>query len=608
VHAVVQTMTSSAGAWARALSNIAPLQRQGNMTLPLLIDDLADRFETKPALRSPAACLSYRDLAQRKNQYARWGIERRASQAAPICLLMHNCPEYLAIWLGIAQIGGVVALINTNLRGDALLHAIRVVSPTHLIADVEFSQALCTVLADLPNCHVWWHRGEGCDDGGARRWLNRSQYADGTLAAWEQPEVTASQTALYIYTSGTTGMPKAAKLSHYRAMEWAYWFAGMMNTAPNDCLYNCLPMYHSTGGVAVIGAVLVNGGTVVLRRRFSARLFWDDVLENDCSLFLYIGELCNHLVGTAPVASEKRHRLRLCCGNGLRADIWEAFVNRFGIPHVLEFYASTEGNVALYNCDGRPGAIGRVPSFLAHRFPVRLIACDPNTGEARRGPDGRCICCAPGEVGEAIGKIIAADDAGPRQFEGYTDPDATARKVLRGAFSDGDAWFRTGDLMRQDKAGFFYFVDRMGETYRWKGENVSTVEVADALRRCPGVTGAVVYGVAVPGAEGRVGMAAITTGPSFNLGQLHNTLVAHLPPYARPMFLRLVTDLETTGTFKPMKAKLAYEGYASADITDALYINDTATGTFKRLDAERALQPGGNLRMASNAGHGASGA
>ena len=250
---------------------------------------------------------------------------------------------------------------------------------------------------------------------------------------------------------------------------------------PSDRMYCCLPMYHSIGGVVAIGAALVAGASVFIRERFSASRFWDDVADRDCTLFQYIGELCRYLVAAPPHPREQAHRLRLACGNGLRRDVWEAFQSRFGIPQILEFYAATEGSFSLYNAEGKPGAIGRIPSYLAHRFPVALVKFDVDTGAPARGPDGFCVRCAPDEPGEAIGKIAA----GVGRFEGYTDAEASAKKVLRNVFAEGDAWYRTGDLMRRDRAGFFYFVDRVGDTFRWKGENVSTGEVEEVIAACP---------------------------------------------------------------------------------------------------------------------------
>ena len=237
-------------------------------------------------------------------------------------------------------------------------------------------------------------------------------------------------------------------------MQWSHWFAGMLDTRKSDRMYTCLPMYHSVGGVVAVGATLVNGGSVLLRRGFSARHFWSDIAKWDCTLFQYIGELCRFLLQAAPSAPQPDHRIRLCCGNGLRADVWGPFKERFHIPQILEFYAATEANFSLYNCEGKPGAIGRIPSFLQHRFPVALVRFDIEAGAPVRNDAGFCERCATDEAGEAISKISAdAMDAGGR-FEGYTDKAASDLKVLRNVFVNGDAWFRSGDLMRRDNAGF----------------------------------------------------------------------------------------------------------------------------------------------------------
>ena len=224
--------------------------------------------------------------------------------------------------------------------------------------------------------------------------LDRSEYRPPTIA----------DRALYIYTSGTTGLPKAVNVSHFRLMQWSHWFAGMMDTRPDDRIYNCLPMYHSVGGVVAIGAALVNGGSVVLRERFSASGFWDDVVESKCTIFQYIGELCRYLVNTPARTPEAQHQLRLACGNGMRAEVWEEFQRRFQIPQILEFYAATEGNFSLYNCEGRVGAIGKIPSFLKHRLSMALVKFDFETGEPIRNEEGFCIRCSANEAGEAIGQ------------------------------------------------------------------------------------------------------------------------------------------------------------------------------------------------------------
>jgi fatty-acyl-CoA synthase len=366
-------------------------------------------------------------------------------------------------------------------------------------------------------------------------------------------------------------------------MQWSQWFAGLMDVQPGDRMYDCLPMYHSVGGVVATGATLVGGGAVVLRERFSASAFWKDVLEERCTLFQYIGELCRYLLSAPPQREECAHALRLACGNGLSADVWPEFQRRFRVPQILEYYAATEGNFSLYNCEGRVGAIGRIPPFLAHRVPVALVKFDVEAGAPARDPSGRCVRCTPGEVGEALGEITAG--SGVARFEGYTDADASASKILRHVFAPDDAWYRTGDLMRQDEQGFFYFVDRVGDTFRWKGENVSTTEVAGVIGGLPGVSDVAVYGVSVPGTEGRAGMAALVAGEGFALETLRRELAARLPRYARPVFLRIVPAIELTGTFKLRKQQLVREGYDPAAVSDALYFDDAARGAYVPLDA-----------------------
>jgi fatty-acyl-CoA synthase len=393
----------------------------------------------------------------------------------------------------------------------------------------------------------------------------------------------AQDKALLIYTSGTTGLPKAAKVTHARLVEWSYWFAGMMDAQASDRLYNCLPMYHSIGGVVAVGSMLVAGGSVLIRERFSVSRFWADVIDGECTIFQYIGELCRYLANSQPDPRETQHRLRLCCGNGMRGDVWEIFQARFRIPQILEFYAATEGNVSLYNCEGKPGAIGRVPAFLNHRFPIALIRCDPDSGEPLRDENGFCVRCAADEPGEAIGKILRT---GESQFDGYTDAKASAAKVLQHVFADDDRWFRTGDLMHKDSSGYYYFVDRLGDTYRWKGENVSTAEVAGVVRRCPGVIEATVYGVAVAGHEGRAGMAAITTDEDFSLVTLQQHLAANLPEYARPLFVRICESIEITSTFKMKNDRLSREGYLAVTAPDTVWFYDAKGGVYVKCDEQ----------------------
>ena len=570
-------------AWIRALQRTASIERLG-VTLPVSIGLLAREFDAAPALVSTEATLSYRELAIRCNQYARWGIAEGLRPGDTVGLVMPNCAEYMAIWLGLTRIGAVVALINDNLAGDALVHSINIVAPRAVIVGGDLASRLMEVRARLGMGLSCWVLGRSAQDlaplAPALARLPGDELRDSECAP---PPIDA--TALYIYTSGTTGLPKAVRVSHHRVMQWSQWFAGLMDTRPTDRMFNCLPLYHSVGGVVATGATLVSGGAVVIRARFSASDFWRDVRDERCTLFQYIGELCRYLVNSPHQEIETGHQLRIACGNGLRPEVWEPFQKRFKIPRILEYYASTEGNFSLYNCEGRPGAIGRIPSFLAHRLPVALLRFDVETGEPGRNADGFCERCRPNEVGEAVGFIPGPGTELAGRFEGYTDPEASARKVLRNVFKAGDSWYRTGDLMRRDERGFYYFVDRVGDTYRWKGENVSTAEVLTALTACRGVLDGVVYGVAVPGADGSAGTAALVVDGEFDLTAFRADVAKRLPAYARPVFLRLLESIESTGTFKPRKQDLVSAGFDPARIEDKLYFDDPRARAYVPVDA-----------------------
>jgi fatty-acyl-CoA synthase len=569
-------------AWLRALAKTATIGERGT-TLPALIERLGLQFGAAPALVSAEASMSYGQLAARCNQYSRWGIGRGLQSGDAVALLMSNCAEYLAIWLGLTRIGVVVALVNSQLAGDVLTHSIKIAEPKYLIVGADLASRVAAIRPRLPAALKCLVAGSSSDFAPLESELGSLSGESLTAAEREAPPIDA--TALYIYTSGTTGLPKAAKVSHYRLMQWSHWFAGMMDTTPTDRMFNCLPLYHSVGGVVATFATLVNGGAVVIRPRFSASDFWRDVRAERCTLFQYIGELCRYLVNSPHQSGETEHFLRMACGNGLRPEVWVPFQSRFKIPRILEYYASTEGNFSLYNCEGQPGAIGRIPAFLANRLPVALLRFDIEKSEPRRNAEGFCERCAANEIGEAVGMMPATGGVRAGRFEGYADQDASNRKVLRNVFEAGDSWYRTGDLMRRDERGFYYFVDRVGETYRWKGENVSTAEVLTALTASRGVVEGVVYGVGVPGADGRAGTAALVVNAEFDLAAFRAEVAARLPPYARPVFLRILSTLEATGTFKPRKQELMQTGFDPSRVTDPLFFDDARAQRYVPVDA-----------------------
>lgn len=570
-------------AWIRALERTAAIDRDG-LTLPVLITRLAQQFDAAPALVSAEATLTYGELAARCHQYARWGVSLGLRAGDTVCLMMANCAEYMAVWLGLSRIGASIALINSQLAGEPLVHSINIVMPKAVIVGGDLAPRLTAVRGRLGASVSCWVYGQGAQD---LRPLaaELARFPGGELSDAECAPPAIDGIALYIYTSGTTGLPKAAKVSHYRVMQWSHWFAGLLDTGPSDRMFNCLPLYHSVGGVVAMGATLVGGGAVIIRPRFSASDFWRDVRDERCTLFQYIGELCRYLVNAPHQDIETAHALRIACGNGLRPEVWEIFQSRFNIPRILEYYASTEGNFSLYNCEGLPGAIGKIPAFLAHRLPVALLRFDVDSGEPKRNAVGFCERCLPNEVGEAVGLIPGTGKELAGRFEGYADSAASERKVLRNVFRDGDSWYRTGDLMRRDERGFYYFVDRVGETFRWKGENVSTAEVLTALTASRGVLDGVVYGVTVPGADGRAGTAALVVDATFDLTAFRAHLQERLPAYARPVFVRLIRSIESTGTFKPRKQDLVQAGFDPARISDPLYFDDPRAQAYVALDA-----------------------
>jgi fatty-acyl-CoA synthase len=572
-----------AQAWLRALDRTAAIRRDSRRLIGTVINELGQSRGDEPALLSDRECFTFRELADRSNQYSRWAVEQGIRKGDVVGLLLTNRPEYFALWVGVTLAGGVVALLNTNLTGASLAHCINVVRPRHLIVESELSGSIEEIeptLAGRPA--VWVH---GADHPAFRRIDSLLRQLPATsLLGTERPDLSVDDLALYIYTSGTTGLPKAARVSHARVLQWAYWFAGMVGIHPGDRMYNCLPMYHSIGGVLVPGSVLAAGGSVVIRTSFSASQLWNDVARWDCTMFQYIGEFCRYLLHTPSSEGEREHQIRVACGNGLSQDVWPAFQERFKIPQILEFYASTEGGLSLFNVEGKPGAIGRIPPYLAHRFSPTLIKVDPETGDPLRNAEGFCLECGLNEPGEALTRAhLDASQAGGR-YEGYTDPNATEHKLLRNAFKAGDAWVRSGDLMRKDEQGFFYFVDRLGDTFRWKGENVATTEVAEILRMFPGVRHAVVYGVKVAGMEGRIGMATLTMEGIPDLPALRAHIAGSLPSYARPAFLRLQNECATTETFKYSKTRLVSQGFHPDLTQDAIYFDNPETQTLHPLD------------------------
>ena len=580
---------------ARTLWAIRSIDPEADVLVCDDFETAVDKFEDHTALIFEDERLTYRQLDALANRFAAWADAAGVERGDSVAVFLPNRAEYVPAWVGLAKVGVAAALINNNLTGAALAHCLSISGASHVITDRETVAAIDTIRAGLARPLTYWIiDADGAELGENRRALDLKtpKLAPERPPRARRAGLKSKDVALYIYTSGTTGMPKAAKITHMRAQLYMRSFAGATNTSAEDKLYCVLPLYHATGGLCGVGAALQRGATLVLRRKFSASQFWDDIADYDCTVFVYIGELCRYLVNSEPHPRERAHHLRLGFGNGLRPEVWQEFQERFGVPRMLEFYGSTEGNVSMFNFDGKPGAIGRVPRYLQNNFAVKLVKFDVEAEQPVRGEDGLCLLVETGEPGEAVG-LIGADAR--HNYTGYADKAASDRKILRDVVEHGDAWFRTGDLMRQDADGYFYFVDRIGDTFRWKGENVSTTEVAEAISRYPGVAEVNVYGVKIDKLDGRAGMAAITPGEGFDLAGLRDYLARELPSYARPMFVRIQPAIETTGTFKYRKVDLVRDGFDPDRVEQALYFDDPETQSYAPITPElyAKIQSGG---------------
>ncbi len=549
---------------ARTLWRLRLVKPHSTNSIVDIVEAQARRRPGNAAIYHADDVMTYAQLDSRANAYAHWAIQQGLKRGDAVALLMENRPDYICAWLGMFKAGLTVALINTNLTGDALAHSIAISGARVAIVGAELAQAFHD--APFEAAPVLWVEGSNGN-------------LDAALAAMPQTSpgkqaragVTLKDRAFFIYTSGTTGLPKAANFSHMRMLFMMNGFVGGLQPRETDRIYDPLPLYHSTGGVCAVGMAFLSGGALIIKRRFSVHEFWDDVHKYRATMFEYIGELCRYLLNAPPSPLERGHAIRAITGNGLRPEIWREFQARFAIPRIVEFYGATESNVSMLNYDGTVGAVGRVPDYLEWLLPSRVIRFDVESEMPVRGAEGLCIECRPDDVGEAIGGMSTR--AG-REFEGYTARADSQKKMLHDVFAKGDTWFRTGDLMRRDAQGYFYFVDRIGDTFRWKGENVSTGEVGGVLAAAPGILEANVYGVTVPGAEGRAGMASLVVNGDFRLDDLPARLKARLPHYAWPIFLRLTPTIEVTGTFKQRKVDLVREGFDPSVIMDPLYVLD----------------------------------
>jgi len=543
--------------------------------LGVLARQQAERNPERILLRFEEETVSFADFNAGTNAFA--SVLRSAGAGRePVALMMENSPILLMAQTAIAKIGAVGALINTHLTGPSLSHVLRTSGARHVFVDAASLPAV-VVLPDAVTYTVW---AQG-DDAALPPHV---EPLDQALAAAPRsepsmPDVRGKDVFLYIYTSGTTGYPKPAIVRHSRYTMAGIGLAALLGLGADDVIYAPLPLYHGESNFVGFSVAMRTSGGFASRRRFSASEFLPDARRHGATAFVYVGEMCRYLLRQPPTSDDRNHRIRLAAGAGLRADVWTALQERFGIARVVEMYGATEGNVSLMNRSGRSGSVGRAHPFQHHH--LKLARYDFARQELVRGADGFAVECGDDEPGELLSRVTTG---GPMAYDGYADAQATESKMVRNAFATGDAYFRTGDILRRDRDYYYYFVDRVGDTFRWKGENVATQQVADILNAAEGVGVANVYGVQIPGTEGRAGMAALVLEPGVPFDPtIFYKHTEQLPPYARPLFARIVSAMDVTGTLKQRKIDLQRDGYDPSRITDPLFFRDDAAQRYAPL-------------------------
>ncbi len=515
-----------------------------------VFQDRAAQYADKVFLKFEDQQITYRQANETVNRYAAVLAAKGVGHGDVVGIMLRNSPDAVLLMLATVKCGAVAGMLNYHQRGNVLAHSFGLLNAKAVVAENDLIDPIGESGAEPEGLLT-------IDD------LRQLSLTAPTTNPAITSAVLAKDKAFYIFTSGTTGLPKASVMTHYRWLRALAGFGGLgLRLNSSDTLYCCLPLYHNNALTVATGSAINAGAALALGKSFSASRFWDDVIRYDATSFVYIGEICGYLLNQPPKPTDRAHKIRVIGGNGLRPAIWDQFTERFGIPRVCEFYAASEGNTAFVNVFNVDKTTGICPS------PVAFVEYDLDTGEPARGSDGRLRKVKRGQPGLLLSKVSSL-----QPFDGYTDKSASEKKLVRDAFKDGDVWFNTGDLMRSQGFGHAAFADRLGDTFRWKGENVATTQVEAAISADAQIEEATVFGVEVPGCGGRAGMVAVQLkeGAEFDGAALAKAAYANLPSYAVPLFARLVKELAHTSTFKSQKVELRKQGYGP-DIADPIYV------------------------------------
>ncbi|MBV0931735.1 long-chain-acyl-CoA synthetase [Marinobacterium weihaiense] len=562
----------------------ALIKPSDHYTLADRLEEQVDRLGEHDFLVYGDLRLSYAAFDQRANRVAQAALASGLRPGDVCAFALENRPEFFSVWFGLAKIGVVVAFINNQISGRPLVHALECTDAKAVIVGEECAQNFHET--DGIRVPMWLlpdpekPAPETVLQGFDRGFMDALEQASDTrVERSHRAHITAETPALMIFTSGTTGLPKAAIYSHMRWLCTGDVMGVTIHPTPEDVFYCCLPLYHGAAATSVTSTALKAGASIVLRRKFSVSRFWDDICSNNVTICQYIGEICRYLLNQDTRCTD--HTLRVMMGAGLSEKLWRRWIERFGDMGIFEGWGSTESNTNIINVDNHVGACGRIPDWS--KTNLRIVRYDIESDEYIRDENGYLMLCEPNEVGEGIGMIINHPDTGGGRFEGYTSREASEQKILRNVFSEGDSWWRSGDLLRCDEHGFIYFIDRIGDTFRWKSENVSTQEVAGALSDFKGAELINIYGVKVPEHEGRAGMAAIVmqNGATFDPKAFYDLTTERLPSYAVPLFVRVGQEADLTTTFKLRKVDIQRQGYSPEYCSDPLYVRNDKTGTYE---------------------------
>lgn len=577
----------------RRRAGIKPVNRGEPLTLATILDEQVLRQPNATMILTRDEEITWLQFQQLSNAVTDLMLSRGVTKGDVVPLIMENSIEYLACIVGVSRLGAIAALINTNITGPQLMHCLTQVNPVMILVDeqgmnslLDNEQSYQEQLGDTVPVLFF-----GVQQAEKKSWLY-----DGSallkMACRDVPTVPdvvyAGDTALYIYTSGSTGFPKASLISHGKFVAGSRNFATLgYRASTSDRMYVCLPLYHGTGLIVGVGSCFHSGASFFLRKKFSASQWLDEVTEYRCNLFVYVGEICRYLLDTPPSSEDRACPVKTMAGNGLRPDVWKPFKKRFGVNRVCEFYGATEANGGTLNVLNKDETIGMSLDT------IRLVKYSMDDGQPVRDRDGHLQICAPGEPGLLL---IQEFPEQPSDSDRYVNRDANELKVIRNAFADGDCWFNSGDVVKQIDVGYscgiphYQFVDRLGDTYRWKSENVSTIEVADILCRHGPVLCAVVYGVAVSGVDGKAGMATIVFSgdvEDFIFSGFSQYIFEKMSNFTRPLFIRIKRDLDATGTYKFSKQKLVEEGYDINQVSDVIYCMRPDQSGYEKLTGQR---------------------